>query len=124
AYKDGVRIPLKKAGATAINENDEIKDVPDNQPISGVTKMLVVYKVQVGAFKSNTSQAKFESIKTIRESSKGFNRYLTGEYFDYESALKYKNKLLSEGTVEEAFVIAYFNGKIISLQEAAELLKN
>ena len=125
AYKDGNRVPLKKAGATAITKGEEITDVPDNQPISGVTKKLVVYKIQVGAFKnSNPPQAKFEKIKTTKETSKGYNRYLTGEFFDYESAVKHKNELLSNNTVQEAFVIAYFNGKIISLQEAAELLKN
>lgn len=125
AYKDGNRIPLQKAGATPANKGDAINDVPDNKPISGVTKKLVVYKVQVGAFKNeHPPQAKFEKIKTTKESSKGFNRYLTGEFFDYESALKYKNELLKNNTVEEAFVIAFFNGRIISLQEATELLKN
>lgn len=127
AYKDGNRIPLRKAGATPLTQTkeDDLKEIPDNQPISGVTKKLVVYKVQVGAFKnSNPPQAKFEKIKTTKESSKGLNRYLTGEFFDYESALKYKNELLNSNTVQEAFVIAYFNGRIISLQEAAELLKN
>lgn len=125
AYKDGNRIPMKKAGATIINKDEDIKDIPDNQPISGVTKMLVVYKVQVGAFKNSAPpQAKFEKIKTTKQSSGGYNRYLTGEFSDYESALKYKNELLQSNTVEEAFVVAYFNGQIISLQEAAELLKH
>jgi hypothetical protein len=126
AYKDGNRIPLKKAGATPQIKDEDIPEVSDHTPISGVTKKLVVYKVQVGAFKNNVpaQQAKFEKIKTTKESSKGFNRYLTGEFSDYESALKYKNELLSNNTVAEAFVIAYFNGQIISLQEAAELLKN
>lgn len=125
AYKDGNRIPLKKAGATTINVTDEIKDIPDNQPISGVTKKLVVYKVQVGAFKNTAPpQAKFEKIKTTKQTSGGYNRYFTGEFADYESALKYKNELLQSNSVDEAFVIAYFNGRVISLQEAAELLKN
>ena len=125
AYKDGNRTSLKKAGATPINDGDEIREVADNKPISGVTKKLVVYKVQVGAFKNTTPpQAKFEKIKTTKQSSGGYNRYFTGEFADYESALKYKNELLQTNAVDEAFVIAYFNGKIISLQEAAELLKN
>jgi hypothetical protein len=126
AYKDGNRISLKKAGATPINAVEDITEVSDHAPISGVTKKLVVYKVQVGAFKNNVpaQQAKFEKIKITKESSKGFNRYLTGEFSDYASAAKYKDDLLSSNTVAEAFVIAYFNGQIISLQEAAELLKN
>lgn len=124
AYKDGNRIPLRKAGATPITDKDDVKEVPENQPISGVTKSLVVYKVQVGAFKNAPPQAKFEKIKTTKQSSGGYNRYLTGEFSDYESALKYKNELLQTSVVEEAFVVAYFNGRIISLQEAAELLKN
>jgi hypothetical protein len=126
AYKDGNRIPLRKAGATPIDEKEDIKEVSDHTPISGVTKRLVVYKVQVGAFKNNVpaQQAKFEKIKITKESSKGFNRYLTGEFSDYESALKYKNELLTNNAVAEAFVVAFFNGQIISLQEAAELLKN
>ncbi len=126
AYKDGNRISLKKAGATPINTGDDITEVSDHTPISGVTKKLVVYKVQVGAFKTNSSaqRAKFEKIKITKETSRGYNRYLTGEFSDYESALKHKNELLKNNTVVEAFVIAFFNGQIISLQEAAELLKN
>jgi hypothetical protein len=126
AYKDGNRIPLKNAGATVVNKGEEITEISDHTPISGVTKKLVVYKVQVGAFKNNVpaQQAKFEKIKITKEMSRGFNKYLTGEFSDYASALKYKNELLSSNTVAEAFVIAYFNGRIISLQEAAELLKN
>jgi len=126
AYKDGERIPLRKAGATPQNKTEEIKEVPENQPISGVTKKLVVYKVQVGAFKSSTptQQAKFEKIKTTKVSARGFNRYTTGEFADYESAVKYKNELLENKTVEEAFVVAFFNGRIITLIEATELLKN
>jgi hypothetical protein len=126
AYKDGNRIPLKNAGATVINKGEDITEISDHTPISGVTKKLVVYKVQVGAFKNNmpAQQAKFEKIKITKENSKGFNKYLTGDFSDYASALKYKNELLNSNTVAEAFVIAYFNGQIISLQEAAELLKN
>lgn len=126
AYKDGERVPLKKAGATPQDNETEIKEVPDNQPISGVTKQLVVFRVQIGAFKNSTAaqQAKFENLKTIKISSKGFNRYLTGEFADYESAAKYKTELLQNKAVEEAFVIAFFNGKIITLVEAVELLKN
>lgn len=126
AYKDGERVPLKKVGATPQDTKEEIKEVPDNQPISGVTKQLVIYRVQVGAFKLNnpSQQTKFEKIKTTKISAKGFNRYLTGEFTDYESAAKYKNELLQNKSVDEAFVIAFFNGKMITLIEAAELLKN
>lgn len=125
-YKDGERVSLKKAGASPQDNATEIVEVPDNQPISGVTKQLVVYRVQVGAFKNNTSAQleKFENLKTTKISSRGFNRYLAGEFADYESASKYKTELLQNKTVEEAFVIAFFNGRIISLVEAAELLKN
>lgn len=126
AYKDGNRISLKKAGATPINQGEEITEVSDHTPISGVTKRLVVYKVQVGAYKNNVpaQQPKFENMKITKESSKGYNRYLTGEFSDYAAALKHKNELLNSNTVVEAFVVAYFNGQVISLQEAAELLKN
>lgn len=125
AYKDGKRITLKEAGATPQTEGENIVEIPDNTAISGVTKKLVVYKIQIGAFKNNTpaQKSKFDKLQTITESSQGFNRYLTGAFNDYESALKYKNELLNSNTVEEAFVIAYFNSQIISLQEAAELLK-
>ena len=125
AYKDGQRITLKAAGATPQTEGESIQEIPDNTAISGVTKKLVVYKIQIGAFKNNTpaQKIKFDKLQTITESSQGFNRYLTGEFSDYDAALKYKNELLSSNTVEEAFVIAYFNSQIISLQEAAELLK-
>jgi cell division protein FtsN len=95
--------------------------------MNGANKNLVIFKVQVGAFKNeppSEKQAQFAKVKGITKevTAAGLNRYVAGGFNDYKSAEAYKAELVKNG-ITDAFVIAFFNGEYITIQEAIELAK-
>lgn len=127
AYKDGKRVSLEEAGATPSKKDDMI-DVPDNNAVNAVNKKLVTFKIQVGVFKSDPPadiQEKLNKVKGISKENtgSGLNRYVTGSYNDYSQAQNAKNDLVKTTGLTDAFVVAFYDGQYISIQEALELLK-
>ncbi len=127
AYKDGKRVTLKEAGATPLDKK-EIEDNSDSQLLNAVNKKLVVFKVQVGVFKNDPPEEKqilYNKIKNLSKepTATGLNRYVVGAYNDYNEAQKVKNDIIKNQGLEDAFIVAFFNGEYISIQEALELLK-
>lgn len=126
AYKDGKRISLAEAGATMPKKGED-QEISDSSAVNGANKNLVIFKVQVGAFKNEPpadKQTQFNSIKGVNKevTSAGLNRYVVGSFNDYKSAEAMKAELIKKG-LADAFVIASFNGEYISIQEAIELSK-
>jgi len=81
----------------------------------------------VGVFKNEPPADKqdiYNKVKGITKesTSSGLNRYVAGSFNDYKSAVALKNQLVQQG-LGDAFVIAFFNGEYISIQEALELSK-
>lgn len=127
AYKDGKRITLKEAGATPFNSK-EIEAYSDSTLVNAVNKKLVVFKIQVGVFKNDPpedKQAAFDKLKTVSKerTATGLNRYVYGTFNDYGAAQKAKTDIAKQYGLEDAFIVAFFNGEYISIQEALELLK-
>lgn len=126
AYKDGKRISLMEAGAI-MPKKDEQPELSDSSSVNGANKALVVFKVQVGVFKNEPPADKQEMYSKVKGISKemtssGLSRYVAGSFNDYKSAVALKNDLVKQG-ITDAFVIAFFNGEYISIQEALELSK-
>lgn len=127
AYKDGKRVSLQEAGAT-IQKKDEEPEIPDNSAVNGANKTLVTFKVQIGVFKNEPPADKQEQYKKIKgvtreTTSAGLNRYTAGAFNDYKSAEALKAEIMRTTGITDAFVIAFFNGEYISIQEAIELAK-
>lgn len=129
AYKNGKRISMSEAGATYEKQDQGYKeDLTETASAqSTLDKSKVVFRVQLGVLKKLNDVAFEERISTLKGVSKqgttsGLMRYTIGEFRNYNDAVKYKANLSSEG-FPEAFVIATFNGEVISIQEALELLK-
>lgn len=130
AYKDGKRVTLASSGATPVSKKATIKE-NINEPekaISTVDKKLVVFKVQIGVFKSEPPADKLAKFKALKDkyneesTSTGLTRYTVGSYNDYNEAVKLKAKMQQQG-LDDAFVIAFFNGQYITVQEGLELTK-
>ncbi|MBA2582173.1 MAG: SPOR domain-containing protein [Bacteroidetes bacterium] len=125
AYKNGKRIPLASVGATktsAENLNDPIK------PQSAVSKDLIKFKVQIGAFKNEVPadiRIKYNSIKGLetQQTPTGLTRYISGTFSDYNQAVKLKNEMINTYGISDAFIVAYFKDQMIPVQEALELIK-
>jgi hypothetical protein len=126
AYKDGKRISLTEAGATMPKKGEQ-NEVSDSTAMNGANKSLVAFKVQVGVFKNEPpadKQEQFNKVKGLskEQTSTGLTRYVVGSFNDYKSAEALKTELIKNG-LSDAFVIAFFNGQYISIQEAIELSK-
>jgi tetratricopeptide (TPR) repeat protein len=83
----------------------------------------VTFKVQIGAFKKDVPQElanKYLTVDNIQEINyEGLTLLLVGNFENYDEALKYKDQLVNEG-VNEAFIVAFNNGKKIPIKEAKE----
>ncbi|MES2593388.1 MAG: hypothetical protein V4608_16010 [Bacteroidota bacterium] len=128
AYKDGKRITLQEAGATLSEKTETTPEPADNNVTSGANKKLVKFKVQVGVFKNNPPDSKLAIYSKLRDltgekTKSGLNRYVVGSFGTYKEAEAFKNNIIKEYGLTDAFVVALFNNEYISIPEALELLK-
>ncbi|WP_167606098.1 SPOR domain-containing protein [Maribellus sediminis] len=88
----------------------------------------LVYKIQIGAYSRGLPayvKKLFDKLSYIRKienytDDRGVVVYTTGNLTNYEDAVKMQNQVRQEG-IEDAFVVPYFNGKRITLNEAKKL---
>ena len=105
-----------------VNAYSEASPIPMNSPLPDG----LVFKVQIGAFKSPVNDDAFKGLNPISgETLQGsaFVRYYVGLFFSEEAANIVKNQIRPLG-YKDAFVVAYYNGKKISLFEARRMLKD
>jgi len=138
AYKNGKRISLKDAHALSTKSSINSKmaaskpaasvSTKQSESVSPVTK-TIVYKIQLGAFRQKLSGDKMNELK--RKSSEdissdvtasGLQIYYTGSFNDLNTAQTLRNTVVSKG-IRDAFIVAFSNGKKISLTEAQSMLK-
>ncbi len=86
----------------------------DNTPVYKVQFLTMTTKVE----KLGSKFKMIESFET-EDSGANFFRYLTGNFRDYKQAVKYQNELKAKG-IKDAFVVAYKNGKRVSIKEARQ----
>ena len=110
--------------APAVNDVFETKKsatYTENKPIPLDEKIPegLVYKVQIGAFAKPIPQGLFEGIKPITgETTKnGYIRYSAGMFAKLSSAQGAKDQIVGCG-YKDAFVVAFYNGKRITMAEA------
>lgn len=127
AYKDGHRIPLNQTGTTVDKEFKE--DLNENKMFSSINKNLVAFKIQLGPLRKKSMEEmmdeKFKELSQVEKevTLSGSIRYTSGGSFpSMDAAEKYRKELEDKGFFD-ALVIATFKNQVISLQEAAELLK-
>lgn len=88
----------------------------------------VVFKVQLTAVK-NSLRSTHPILKEIKGEIKaekgrdGWMRYYLGAYKTYEEANKELKKIKAKGLAEGGFIVAFKNGKKITVAEAKDLLK-
>jgi len=79
------------------------------------------YTVQIGVYKNPVSHDVLKNLTPLYEDhAYGFIRYLVGKFNDRRKAEEEKNKIVALG-ITDAFVSAYYNGKKITLNEAASI---
>jgi len=92
-------------------------------PLDAKMQDGLVFRVQIGAFKSQLANDAFKGLSPLNGETvgNGYIRYTAGNFVKFENASAVKNDLRNLG-YSDAFVVAYFNGKRITLAEAIELL--
>ena len=86
----------------------------------------VIYKIQLGASSKlvNLQSQPWAKVKQIEvQKIKGIHKYLVGEYPSYKEVLKAQKYWKGKG-FKDAFVVAYQDGKRISVGEAKKLKGN
>lgn len=80
------------------------------------TKDVVVFRVQLGAYKSKISKNIFSDVNdlVIVSSDGGLTKYLTGSFTNFNDAAKHKVNMLLKG-YSGAFIVAYKNGERVPL---------
>ena len=84
----------------------------------------LMFKVQIGAFKSPLPNNTFKGLSPViaQTTPSGYIRYMAGNFQQYENANAVKNDLKNLG-YNDAFVVAYYNGVRINLNEATTKAK-
>ncbi len=98
----------------------------DEKPIAIDPKMPdgLIFKVQIGAFRNRLPNTTFKGLTPIiaQTTTSGYYRYMAGDFIEYKNADAVKNDLRNLG-YKDAFVVAYYNGIRINLNEATEKAK-
>ena len=146
AYKDGARVPIGDVvnqeefqktqidsvqKKTTLPKNEVQKEIEQKQvqsikstvKDSAALASLKIY-VQVGLFAGEPpaeTQKIFATISDLRieTTEQGLKRYLTGDFKNPADALAYKESLKAKG-INDAFLIAYYNGVKISVATAVQ----
>ncbi len=110
-YYDAIFDKLEMNGSSYSSN----KPIPINAPMPEG----LIFKVQIGAFRNEIPQDLFKGIKPITAEStpQGLKRYTAGLFQKFESANKAKTQVNNIG-YRDAFVVAFYNGKRISMNEA------
>tara|TARA_R110002096_G_scaffold238027_10_gene429420 strand:- start:6092 stop:11839 length:5748 start_codon:yes stop_codon:yes gene_type:complete len=79
----------------------------------------LIYKVQVGAFRNPIPQNLFKGFAPImaEETATGITRYTAGVFIEENTAISARNQIRQLG-YPDAFVVAFLNGKRISMTQA------
>ena len=125
AYKGGKRVKLESLGVNMLQKNAEEEST--DKELNSVSKDKISFYIHVGVFKSDVPSDilnKFVTLKDIEQEKlpSGITRYTVGRFSDYKSAVARKNELTNGTKLEGIFIIAFFNGKQIDVNEANELL--
>lgn len=90
----------------------------------------IIYKIQIGAFKTElppASKALFKKLSVLRKidnytDEKGVTFYTIGEVDNFKDAVKLQDQIRKE-SVKDAFIIIFKDGKKLSFSEAKQYLK-
>jgi len=131
AFNNGNRISVNEAVALLQNgqarlQSDIAFTVPPSiseQPIvtaqTSSTSTGLYYAVQIGVYKNQRGSSQLFNISPIyyERMNNGYQRHLTGNFSKRADADMLKNEVVAKG-IDDAFVVAYLNGKRITLAEA------
>ena len=143
ALNNGSRIKLSEARTLQVNitDNDKSSNNSNNELITLKNQIAndnslasvktidqingLFYSVQIGAFSKPLSKDNNLNISPLIVSRyNNLYKYSTGEYSNIQLAAAKKLELINNGLLTDAFIIAYNNGRKISLNQATSINPN
>ncbi len=116
-FEDVVIVERNRRGAyRPISPDFDEAAATDHAPPQEIDLNKVVFRVQLGAFKTKPSTAKYNEIPQLMVvESGGYYRYMSGAFDTFEEAAKHKVKMSVAG-YKDAFVVAFKGGQKVSLK--------
>lgn len=114
--------------STNVEIADETIESKEEFPEEEIKSPGVIYKVQIGTFTKTVPpqvQKKFDQLAVLRKidkntDEKGTLIFSIGELKHFNDAVNLQNQIRQEG-IKDAFVVAYLDGKRITLSEAKKI---
>jgi hypothetical protein len=102
---------------TTQSSNNTNSSAGENTEVSPIGQ--VVFRIQLGAFSKRIPSNKFYKVNNVIEyiGDDGLYKYTTGSFTDFNQAAKHKLNMALKG-YKDAFIVAFKDGKRISLKEA------
>lgn len=111
-------IVTERASAEFVPFYSDVNPVPEHNP----NEWKLLFRVQFSASKKPARNDEYAGMMPIfYEYAEGWYRYMHGEFFDLNNAFSARNQIRTMGYAD-AFVVAYFNGRRISVAEARNIL--
>ena len=109
---------------SAVTENKENKATAGNKASNEATNAKgLEYRIQIGVFKNEPKEESLKKIPPVSSISlpdKELIKYFSGHFKTYEEAEKHLTGIREAG-FPGAFIVAFYNGQLISLSKAKEL---
>ena len=87
-------------------------------------KAGVVFKVQIGAFEKIDLPENLDTSVNLSKEQKGdLNKYVVGQFREYQKADRLKEELRNMG-VKEAWIVPYRDGKRVPLEDVLDAVNN
>jgi len=111
----GKYVPFTSGGINPESGEPDTGPIVVNPEDLAAHENEVIFRVQLGAFKSKPTSDKYNEIPQLIVTQAGeFYRYMSGSFDNFEDAAAHKVKMVSEG-YKGAFIAAYKGGKRVSL---------
>ena len=114
---------LQQNPTTAKGQTPAAPTAPIVDPNSTEANLDLYYTVQVAVYNKALIADNINGIKELlfTKTEKGQFRYSSGEFTNFAEARQRKNEVVKKG-IPDAYVVAYYRGKRISIGEANQLL--
>ena len=116
---------LMRNQATVSTVTPEVARPTANTPDANSTEanLDLYYTVQVAVYNKALTSDNIQGIGEllVTKTEKGQYRYSSGEFTSFAEARQRKNEVVAKG-IQDAYVVAYYRGKRISIGEANQLL--
>ena len=106
-----------------IDHNNNVKVIQSGRSVGGINVTGLFYSVQVGAFNRKIRGSELSKIRELDfYESNGLYRYSSGKFLSIDDARLRRTEVVNNG-VFDAFLVVFYNGKRITMQEARDLIK-